>query len=164
MPPLDKLEASKSCNTGLLEYSPPGAGTKADVEMEQGEKSETSVPDTSNTFKPGTGRAWDWTGMEERWNGLVSGFGQERASATTFSLPGIWTTELVNSARYARCLCWQADLWGLVLNKAWVNGLWSLNIVNSLPSSMNLSDEQMKMLPGVLCQRWSTFSQWQRAS
>ena len=84
--------------------------------MEQGEKSETSVSDTSNTFKPRTGRAWDWTGMEERWNGLVSGFGaeqgligpgeaegepglklgaetgetgQERASATTISLPGI---------------------------------------------------------------------------
>ena len=36
---LEKLEASKSYNTWLLELSPPGAGTKADVEMEQGEKS-----------------------------------------------------------------------------------------------------------------------------
>ena len=31
--------------------------------------------------------------------------GRERASATTFSLPGMCTMELVNSARYARCLC-----------------------------------------------------------
>ena len=79
--------------------------------MEQGEKSETS-----NTFEPETGRAWDWIDLEERWNGLGSGFGaeqgligpgetedepgvklgeetgetgRERVSATTFSLPGI---------------------------------------------------------------------------
>ena len=64
--------------------------------------------------------------------------GREMASATTFSLPGIWTMELVNSARYARCLCWRADQRGLLLNKAWVNGLWSVNTVNSLPCSMNL--------------------------
>ena len=41
--------------------------------------------------------------------------GRERASATTFSLPGMCTMELVN---YARCLCWRADQGGLVLNKA----------------------------------------------
>ena len=84
--------------------------------MEQGEKSENSTSDTSDTFQPGTGRAWDWIDLEERWNGLGSGFGaeqgligpgetedepgvklgeetgetgRERVSATTFSLPGI---------------------------------------------------------------------------
>ena len=114
----------------------------------------------------GPGEIEDEPGLEKDWDGLELGFGseqgligpgeiedepgvklgdetgetgQERASATTFSLPGMCTMELVNSARYARCLCWRADQGGLVLNKAWVKGLWSVTIVNSLPSSMNLN-------------------------
>ena len=70
---MDKLEASKSYNAWLLELSPPGAGTKVDVEMEP--QSETS---DSDTFEPGTGRVWDWIDLEERWNGLGSGFGAEQ--------------------------------------------------------------------------------------
>ena len=93
----------------------------------------------------GPGETLDESDLETDWNGLELGFGteqgligpgefedepgaklgdevgatgRERASATTLSLPGTCTMELVNSARYARCLCWRADQGGLVLNKA----------------------------------------------
>ena len=66
-------------------------------------------------------------------SGSGTGEGQERASATTFSIPGTRTIELVNSAKKARWHCCWVDQGGETLNKARVRGLWSVKIVNSLP-------------------------------
>ena len=86
---LDKLEASKPSNTGLLEGSPPGAGTKADVKSflslvrnTVGKELETSVvSDTSDTTggkEPGAGKAWGLTGLDGDWKELGAGFKLEQ--------------------------------------------------------------------------------------
>ena len=76
----------------------------------------------------------DAVGMETgSKTGSGTGEGLERASATTFSIPGTRTIELVNSAKKARWHCCWVDQGGETLNKARVRGLWSVKIVNSLP-------------------------------
>ena len=39
--------------------------------------------------------------------------GLDRASATTFSEPGVCLRSVVNSEMYARCRCWRADCGGV---------------------------------------------------
>ena len=121
-------------------------GEQAIYNLEIKKKSGLSInPDIHHSKVFSSGEIGDEPGLEMDWNGLGLGFwteqgligpgefgdelgvklgeeagatGRERASATTFSLPGMCTMEFVNSARYARCLCWRADQGGLVLNKA----------------------------------------------
>ena len=59
---------------------------------------------------------------------------------------------LVFISRTDKQVTWNLDKLGLNLNKAWVKGLWSVNIVNSLPSSMKRKCKQ----PAGLCQRRNT--------
>ena len=70
-------------------------------EICNGGRRETSNPDTSEEGGNGKSRA-EAEGEEPR-AGMeaveTSVDGLERVSATTFSGPGMWTTELVNSAR-----------------------------------------------------------------
>jgi len=61
-----------------------------------------------------------------------------KASATTFSWPGVCLISDVNSAMKESCHCWQADHGGVVRNRDVTNGLWSVSRRNCRPSSRNL--------------------------
>jgi hypothetical protein len=63
-----------------------------------------------------------------------SGGGLERASATTFSVPGVCLRSNVNSDTKARCRCWRADCGGVTRVMEATRGLWSVRSVNCLPS------------------------------
>ena len=70
-------------------------------EICKGGRRETSNPDTSEEGGNGETKAeaeGEETGAGKE-AGETSVDGLERVSATTFSGPGTWTTELVNSAR-----------------------------------------------------------------
>jgi hypothetical protein len=53
----------------------------------------------------------------------TAGGGLERASATTFSEPGVCLRSVVNSEMYARCRCWRADCGGVTRTMAATSGL-----------------------------------------
>jgi hypothetical protein len=61
-----------------------------------------------------------------------------KASATTFSWPGVCLIYDMNSAMKESCHCWQADHGGVVRNRDVTNGLWSVSRRNCHPSSRNL--------------------------
>ncbi len=79
---------------------------------------------------------------EGRWlggGGCAAAEGRRlRASATTFSWPGVCRTSEVNSAMKESCRCWRADHGGVVRNRDVTSGLWSLSKRNCHPSSKNL--------------------------
>jgi hypothetical protein len=56
----------------------------------------------------------------------TTGGGLERASATTFSEPGVCLRSVVNSETYARWRCWRADCGGETRVMAATSGLWSV--------------------------------------
>ncbi len=66
-----------------------------------------------------------------------TGGGLERASATTFSEPGVCLRSVVNSEMYARWRCWRADCGGVTRVMAATSGLWSVRSWNCLPSNKN---------------------------
>ena len=53
--------------------------------------------------------------------------GLDSASATTFSVPGVWRISVVNSEMYAKCRCWRADQGGDTRTIAETSGLWSVS-------------------------------------
>jgi hypothetical protein len=65
----------------------------------------------------------------------TTGGGLERASATTFSEPGVCLRSVVNSETYARWRCWRADCGGETRVMAATSGLWSVRSWNCLPSN-----------------------------
>ncbi len=65
----------------------------------------------------------------------TTGGGLERASATTFSEPGVCLRSVVNSETYARWRCWRADCGGKTRVMAATSGLWSVRSWNCLPSN-----------------------------
>jgi hypothetical protein len=64
--------------------------------------------------------------------------GRLKASATTFSWPGVCLMSDVNSAMKESCRCWRADHGGVVRNRDVTSGLWSVSRRNCRPSSKNL--------------------------
>ena len=64
----------------------------------------------------------EWTGKPEEGTSNCEG-GLERASATTFSEPGVCLRSVVNSEMYARCRCWRADCGGVTRTMAATSGL-----------------------------------------
>ncbi len=61
-----------------------------------------------------------------------------KASATTFSWPGVCRMCDVNSAMKESCRCWRADHGGVVRNRDVTSGLWSVSRLNCRPSSNNI--------------------------
>jgi hypothetical protein len=61
-----------------------------------------------------------------------------KASATSFSWPGVCLMSDVNSARKESCRCWRAHHGGIVRNREVMSGLWSVSRRNCRPSSKNL--------------------------
>jgi hypothetical protein len=68
----------------------------------------------------------------------AAGGGRLKASATTFSWPGVCLMSYVNSAMKDSCRCWWADQGGVVRNRDVTSGLWSVSRRNRRPSSRNL--------------------------
>ena len=68
----------------------------------------------------------------------AAGGGRLKASATTFSWPGMCLMSDVNSAMKESCRCWRADHGGVVRNRDVTSGLWSVSRRNWCPSSKNL--------------------------
>ncbi len=68
----------------------------------------------------------------------AAGGGQPKASATTFSWPGVCLMSNVNSAMKDSCRCWRVDQGGVVRNRDVTGGLWSVSRRNRPPSSRNL--------------------------
>jgi hypothetical protein len=64
--------------------------------------------------------------------------GRLKASATTFSWPGVCQMCDVNSAMKESCRCWRVDHGGVVRNMDVTSGLWSVIRQNCRPSSKNL--------------------------
>jgi hypothetical protein len=67
-----------------------------------------------------------------------AGGGRLKASATTFSWPGVCLMSDVNSAMKESCRCWRADQGGVVRNRDVTSGLWSVSRRKRRPSSRNL--------------------------
>jgi hypothetical protein len=65
------------------------------------------------------------------------GGGLDRASATTFSEPGVCLRSVVNSETKARWRCWRADCGGVTRVMEATRGLWSVMRMNCRPSSRN---------------------------
>ena len=68
----------------------------------------------------------------------AAGGGRLKASATTFSCPGVCRMSEVNSAMKESCRCWRADHGGVVRNRDVTSGLWSVSRRNWRPSRRNL--------------------------
>ncbi len=68
----------------------------------------------------------------------VAEAGRLKASATTFSWPGVCLMSDVNSAMKESCHCQRADHGDVVRNRDVTSGLWSVNRRNCHPSSKNL--------------------------
>ena len=64
----------------------------------------------------------EWTGKPATGTFMTLG-GLERASATTFSEPGVCLRSVVNSEMYARWRCWRADCGGVTRTMAATRGL-----------------------------------------
>jgi hypothetical protein len=85
----------------------------------------------------------------------AAGGGRLKASATTFSWPGVCLMSDVNSTMKESCLCWRADHGGVVQNRDVMRGLWSVSRRNCHPSSKNLkcltaeSGQQLSVEGGV---------------
>ena len=64
----------------------------------------------------------------------AAGGSRLKASATTFSWPGVCRMSEVNSAMKESCRCWRADHGGVVRNRDVTSGLWSVSRRNWRPS------------------------------
>jgi hypothetical protein len=86
----------------------------------------------SSAVEAGEGRWLDGGGCAAAEGGRL------RASATTFSWPGVCRMSVVNLAMKESCCCWRADHGGVVRNRDVTSGLWSVSRRNCRPSSKNL--------------------------
>jgi hypothetical protein len=68
---------------------------------------------------------------------MFCGGGQLKASATTFSWPGVCLMSDVNSTMKDNCRCWRADQGNAVRNRDVTSALWSVSRRNRHPSSRN---------------------------
>jgi hypothetical protein len=98
--------------------------------------------DCSGAASPSSGQSSAARAGEVCWPGVgrcaAVEDGRLKASATTFSWPGVCLMSNVNSPMKESCCCWQADHGGVVRNRDVTNGLWSVSRRNCRPSSRNL--------------------------
>jgi hypothetical protein len=96
----------------------------------------------SGAASPSSGQSSAAEVEEGRWLGgggcAAAEGGRLKASATTFSWPGVCRMSDVNSAMKESCRCWRADHGGVVRNRDVTSGLWSVSRRNCRPSSENL--------------------------
>jgi hypothetical protein len=96
----------------------------------------------SGAASPSSGQSSAVGVGEGRWLGsggcAAAEGGRLKASATTFSWPGVCRMSDVNSAMKESCCCWRVDHGGVVRNRDVTSGLWSVSRRNCRPSSRNL--------------------------
>jgi len=92
----------------------------------------------------------------------AAGGHQLKASATTFSWPGVCLMSDVNSAMKDSCRCWRADQGVVVQNRDVTSGLWSVTSTSSLAPGGQLGRPAACGRTGNLTQVWAC--RQQRAS
>jgi hypothetical protein len=85
----------------------------------------------------------------------AAGGHQLKASATTFSWPGVCLVSDVNSAMKDSCRCWRADQGVVARNRDVTSGLWSVTSTLSLAPGGQLGRPAARGRTGNLTQVWA---------